>query len=85
MEDEFNPEDIIRPSDAFKLPTKVEPRVDELVSKITGVKVFHNDPRVMKVVIAYKKGKPQDSMEFDNFLEDPQFIADLKLAVRKGL
>ena len=54
------------------------PKVDEAVSRAVGFKVLAQDPRLLKIVMKWKKGKPQDSMEPDNFLENPRFVAELK-------
>ena len=57
---------------------KLEPKVDELVSKIVGFKVYQLDPRLIKLVVKWKKGKSADSMGPDTFLENPAFIKELK-------
>lgn len=50
---------------------KEEPKIDQEVSKIVGVKVFANDPRLVRLVIEEKKKKDPDN--FDNWLHKPEF------------
>ena len=45
------------------------PKIDEPVSKIVGKKVLVNDPRLVKLVIKWKKSKDPDNE--DNYLLDP--------------
>ena len=59
--------------------------VDELISKIVGKKIYTQDPRLLKLIVKWKKGKSQDSPESDNFLEDPKKIAELKEVLNKNL
>lgn len=56
----------------------VVPKVDEIITKIVGKKVFATDPRLIKFVIQWRKNKPIDSKEPDNFLRDPNFINELR-------
>ena len=79
----FNQSDIIRPQDQFRVPPKkLEPKTDEVVSKIVGKKILQNDPRVMKLVIKWKRSKSDEVP--DNFLNNPTFISELKKVVGEG-
>ena len=55
------------------------PKVDEEVSKAIGIKVFQNDPRLIKLVAKWKKesGKDPNGDEPDNYLADPRKIEEL--------
>ena len=77
MSDFDNP---IYASSRFNPQVKKEPKVDVEVSKIVGKKVFQNDSRVIKMIVKWKGGKPQDSMQPDNFLRDSEKIKELKKA-----
>ena len=66
----------------FYVPQKanLEPKIDELVSQAVGKKVYMLDPRLLKLVVKWKKesGKDEDSNVSDNFLQDPRKISELK-------
>jgi hypothetical protein len=62
-----------------------EPKVDNIISKIVGQKIYAQDPRLLKLIIKWKQGKSQDSMEPDNFLDDPKKIAELKKVLSQKL
>ncbi len=64
---------------------KLEPNVDEEVSKIVGKKVLAHDPRLMKLIVGWKKEKPMDSMDADNFLLDPKKVEEIKEVFSKDL
>lgn len=67
------------------IPRKsLEPKADELVSQIVGKRILMLDPRLMKLVVKWKRGKPQDSMENDDFLKDPAKIAELREVFKNG-
>ena len=68
-----------------KVQGKIEPNVDEEVSRIVGKKVLAHDPRLMKLIVAWKKEKPMDSMTPDNFLLDPKKIAEIKKVFSEDL
>ena len=55
-------------------------KVDEVVSKIVGVPVMINDPRLIKLVVKWKRGSggSADVATEDNFLSDPKKITELK-------
>lgn len=66
-------------------PQKMEPPIDEVISHIVGKKIYQQDPRLFKLILKWKKEKPQDSMEPDNFLENENFIKELKEILSKEL
>ena len=83
MEDDIQPSEWINARERFIPPPKLEPPVDEIVSGIVGKKIYTHDPRLIKLVVKWKKGKSQDSMEPDNFLQNPLFIKELKEVLLK--
>lgn len=76
----------INANQRFMVPKKpvLEPRVDEIVSKAVGFKVFLNDPRLIRMIVKWKKqdNKPEDSLEPDRWLEDPKRVEELKQALK---
>ena len=85
MSDFIKPEDWFNARERFSAPKRLEPSIDEPVSKIVGKKIYSLDPRLMKLIVKWKKSKPPDSMEFDNFFENPKFITELKQALSGNL
>lgn len=73
----FNPSDAIDARERFAPPKVVVPKVDEPVTRIVGKKVFVNDPRLISLIVRWKKRKNDDSA-FDNFLHNQKFIEELK-------
>jgi hypothetical protein len=71
-------DEIIRPNERFKKAGIVLPKVDELISRIVGKTVYINDPRLIKMIVVRRRNKPMDSLQPDNFLQDPTFIKELK-------
>jgi len=68
------------------IPSKrIEPPIDEVISQIVGKKIYAQDPRLLKLIVKWKKGKSQDSMEADNFLQNPSFISELKDVLKNDL
>jgi hypothetical protein len=60
-------------------PAKIRlPKVDLIVSKIVGKTVTTEDPRLLKLIVSWKRNKPMDSLEPDNFFQDPAKIKQLK-------
>ena len=64
--------------------SKLEPRVDELISQVVGRKVYAHDPRLLKLIVGWKRGKSMDSMQPDNYLQDPKKIEELKELFKNG-
>ena len=71
---DFKPEDILNAQEAF-LPIikKRELMVDKLISKIVGKEVLSTDPKLINLVVKYKR-KKNNPDEPDNFLENFGFI-----------
>lgn len=67
----------------FAPPPRLEPQIDEVVSKIVGKKIYLQDPRLIKLIIKWKGSKPSDSMQPDNFLSDATKVAELKEVLSK--
>lgn len=63
----------------------IEPKIDHEVSKIVGRKVLAQDPKLIRLIIKWKAGKPQDSIVPDNFLKDPEKIKELKDVFKQSL
>jgi len=66
---------------------KLEPPIDEAISQIVGKKIYTLDPRVLKLIVKWKKasGKAIDSQQADNFLEDPRKREELKQVLSGNL
>jgi len=75
----------INARERFLIPKKKEliPKIDGAVSKAIGFNVYARDPRLLKLIVKWKKGKPQDSMESDNFLQNPEKIKELREVLSK--
>jgi len=84
MED-IKPEEWINMREQFRPAPKLEPAIDEIISKIVGKKIYLQDPRLLKLIVKWKKGKSQYSMESDNFLDDPKKIIELKEVLSKDI
>jgi hypothetical protein len=54
------------------------PKIDMLISKIVGKSVYMSDPKLIQLIVKWKKNRPQDSEIPDNFLQNPNFIKELK-------
>jgi hypothetical protein len=63
----------------------LEPAVDEVISRVVGKKIYQCDPRVIKLIVKWKAGKPPNSMEPDNFLADRHKIEELKTVLDQSL
>ena len=57
-----------------------EPQIDQEVSKILGKPVFATDPRLLRLVVAWKKktGSTPDLPMNDNYLYHPEFLTELR-------
>ena len=74
----FTGKDAVRPDLAKKVPN-----YDDEISRIVGKPVQATDPRLMRLVVKYKKlnAEKYKSEEVpDNNLSNPQFLVDLKKA-----
>lgn len=61
-------------------PAKREPKVDQAVTQILGKPVLVNDPRLIGVVVRWKKahGSSPEVDKMDNMLKDIDFLVDLR-------
>lgn len=75
---DFEPSEMINCRERFRVSPRLEPPIDLLLSKLLGKKIFANDPRLLKLIVKWKKGKSPDSMEPDNFMQTPKFVEELK-------
>lgn len=55
-----------------------KPKVDVIVSKIVGKTIYMTDPRLLKLVMKWKRAKQGGEDEDDNFLKDPRKVQELK-------
>lgn len=78
MSEDFSNIEFISARNRFRPQTRLEPKIDEAVSKVVGKKVYMLDPRLIKLIVRWKGNKPEDSMLPDNFLEDPKYVEELK-------
>ena len=80
----INPNDIrddewISSKERFNPPEeKREPAIDKVISEIVGKPIRVSDPRLLKLVVKYKQQRGKDDKSPDNFLENPEFIKELK-------
>jgi len=56
---------------------QLEPKIDPQASKICGKKILALDPRLINLVVKFKK-KKKDPDAWDNFYQNPEFIKQLK-------
>ena len=75
---DFKIEDIINARERFNVPKRLEPPIDELISRIVGQKVYSTDPRLLKFIVSWKKKNGNDERISDNFIQNPKFISELK-------
>ncbi len=71
--------------EARKPAPRMEPQIDAVISRLVGRKIYQQDPRVMKLICKWKKGKDPDSMVPDNFLEDERKVKELIETLNQGL
>ena len=74
--------EVNRPSVRPKAP----PRYDVEVSQVVGFNVSTTDPKLIKLVVAWKQRdqKGEDSTVADSYLKDPKKIAELKQVFNVG-
>jgi hypothetical protein len=79
---EIQPSDWISHKEMFARKHREEPKIDPDVSHVLGQPVSVNDPRLMKVVIEWKKKMSLDTEGTAqyNFLQQSGFINDLREA-----
>ena len=54
-----------------------KPAIDKAVSDIVGKPILMTDPRLINLVVKWKKEKGESNTQ-DNFLQDPKKIEELK-------
>lgn len=83
--DDIKPNEWINCRRAFgaSIPRKrEEPKFDAGIAKATGIKVKVNDPRLIKKVVEWRKGKDPEQQDF--YLRDPQKVDELRKIFRNG-
>lgn len=85
MDLNINPKDLINAKERLSPAPKLEPKIDMLISRVVGKKIYQRDPRLMKLIIKWKQNKPADSMEPDNFLKNPEKVKELKKVLNTSL
>lgn len=77
MLEDFTKDDLINMRDMYKVEQKPGPTVDKLVSEIVGKTIYTTNQALIKKIAEWKKEKGE-SDEPDNWMNDPQKIAELK-------
>ena len=77
--------EVVNARDRFHVTPRLEPRIDEVISKVVGKKIYQQDPRVLKFICKWKKNKPENSLEPDNFMENQEFVKQLKEVLNSNL
>lgn len=70
------PEDWVNLREAQK-PKPNKPAIDKVVSEIVGKDILMTDPRLIKLIVKWKKQKGDDVTP-DNFLQNPKKVEELK-------
>ena len=70
------PEDWVNLREARK-PKPQKPAIDKIVSEIVGKDILMTDPRLIDLVVKWKREKTDDKT-LDNFLQDPKKVEELK-------
>lgn len=80
----FKPEDVINAREMYMVKPKPPTPIDKEVSKIVGQEVKVNDPRLIQMVVKWKKeaNKPESDLSRDDFLYDGKKIQELKEAFK---
>ena len=84
MSDTIKQEDWIYAKERFMPKSKLEPKLDEPISKIVGKRILQLDPRLIRLITKWKVAK-KDPDTPDNFLEDPKKIIELKKVMNASL
>ena len=77
MELDFDVNEFINAREQGIPRKRLEPPVDMVVTKIVGKKVLAQDPRLINLVVKWKKQKNDDEQP-DNFLQDAKKVEELK-------
>jgi hypothetical protein len=72
--------EIIHDSEMYAPPAPKlsKARIDEPISRIVGKTIYATDPRLLRLIIKWKKAKPGGDEQYDYFLRNPEFIKELK-------
>lgn len=82
---DFKIKDIINARERFLPPKqRLEPPIDKKASAIAGQKIYREDPRLINLVVKFKKLKNNNNTA-DNFYQNPQFCRELKELFAKSL
>lgn len=70
----------------FSPGKELKPKIDPVVSKIVGKKVLVLDPRLLSLVVKWKResGNTADSDKQDDFFKQPAKIEELKQVFQNG-
>jgi len=85
MNIDFSKAEVINARDRFRVAPRLEPAVDKEVSQIVGRRIFAQDPRLLKLIVKWKKNKPENSMDPDNFFKDRQKVTELREVLGQSL
>lgn len=66
-------------------PPKLALKIDVLISKIIGKTVYMQDPRLIRLIVKWKRKKKGDDDMPDNYLDDPIKVKELKEVFRGNL
>ena len=66
-----------RLGDRFKMVPPGPPKIDKQVSEIVGKDILINDPRLLKLVVKWKK-ETGETDEVINYLSHEKYIEELK-------
>lgn len=80
-------DEAINAKEMYVPPPKIEPVVDEIVSRIVGKKIYARDPRLIQLVVKWKKesNKRDDDLTPNNYLADPRKREKLKEVLNPNL
>lgn len=85
MGDFSNPKDIVYAREMnFPQRKKLKPNVDKEISNIVGFEVLAQDPRLIKLVVEWKRKNNNENTP-DNLFTNPTFITELKNVFIKPL
>ena len=75
----IKPSDWINARDRFNPPVveRIGPVIDKAVSDIVGKPIITTDPRLIKLVVKWKREKPSEEV-YENYLDNPIHIQELK-------
>jgi len=84
MSDKVNWNEAFTAGDVRRPPMrpKMQPKMDKEVSELLGFNVPVNDPKLIRLFVQWKKkvAKDDNDTQVDNFLKNPDRVAELKQA-----